>query len=61
MVDLTLDEQEYLVNVLRSAHTQLLRDLHHADSRDFRQALRNVIELNERVFGKMASEAQVLA
>ncbi len=56
MVDLTLDEQEYLVNVLRSAHTQLLRDLHHADSRDFRQALRNVIELNERVFGKMANE-----
>lgn len=53
MVDLTHDEQEYLVEVLRSAHTELLRDLHHADSRGFRQELKNVLELNERLTGKV--------
>ncbi len=54
MVELTRDEQDYVVNVLRSAHTELLRNLHHADSRDFRQTLRTVIELNERIIGKVS-------
>lgn len=55
MVDLTHDEQEYLMAVLRSAHTALLHDLHHADSRDFRQTLRKVVELNEQITGKVSA------
>ncbi len=57
MFELTRVEQEYIVNVLRSAHTELLRDLHHADCRHFRQTLRSVIELNERVTDKVSETA----
>jgi hypothetical protein len=57
MVELTQEEQEYVANVLRSAHTELLRNLHHADSRDFRQTLRVVIEMNERITGKVSETA----
>jgi hypothetical protein len=53
MFELTQDEQEYVESVLKSAHTELLRNLHHADCRDFRQALRSVIEMNERITGKV--------
>ncbi len=56
MIDLTPDEQEYVFKVLQSAHTELLRNLHHADSRDFRQTLKTVIDLNERITGKVICE-----
>ena len=60
MFELTLEEQEYVVAILKSAHTELLRDLHHADSRDFRRTMRDVIDLNERITEKLITPAQVL-
>ena len=54
MLELTQDEQDYVESVLKCAHTELLRNLHHADCRDFRQALRSVIEMNERITGKVS-------
>lgn len=42
-------EREYVLTVLLAAHTQLLHELHHADSADYKQQLRRQIELNERI------------
>lgn len=42
-------EREYLQTILLAAHTQLLHELHHSDSADFKQQLRRQIELNERI------------
>jgi predicted protein tyrosine phosphatase len=61
MIELTHEEQQYVVTILKSAHTELLRDLSHADNRGFRLALRDVIEMNERIAAKVSADAPVLA
>lgn len=60
MLDLTHEEQEYLVTILKSAHTELLRDLHHVASRDFRRGLRDMLDMNERITEKVVAAAPVL-
>lgn len=54
MFDLTHDEKQYLMTVLQSGHKELLHNLHHADSRDFRRTLRERLDLNEQVMAKIA-------
>ncbi|MGZ5446349.1 MAG: hypothetical protein ACXW31_13405 [Thermoanaerobaculia bacterium] len=49
MFDVTSEERDYLVDVLKHAHRELLHELHHADHREFRQMLRKLIHLNEAV------------
>ena len=60
MFELTHEEQEYVITILKSAHTELLRDLHHADSRDFRRSLRTVLDLNERIAEKLYEAAPAM-
>jgi hypothetical protein len=59
MIELTQEEQEYVVAILKSAHTELLRDLSHTDSRGFRRGLHDVIEMNERIAAKVSADAPV--
>jgi hypothetical protein len=47
MVELNEKERDYLLTVLLAAHTQLMHELHHADSNEYKTQLRRQIELNE--------------
>ncbi len=53
MVDLTSEETRYLVNVLSQARKDLLREIHHAATHDFRDRLRRELEMNERLDTKL--------
>jgi hypothetical protein len=56
MVDLTPDERQYLLDVLRSAHTELLRQIHHSRTRRFAESLRQTVLLNERITARLSGE-----
>ena len=43
----TESEREYLLEVLVEAHTQMLHELHHSDTRTFEEGLKRRIALNE--------------
>ena len=53
MNDFTNDERRYLVSLLEAAHTQLIHELHHTDSREFQRALREQISINEQLLNKV--------
>ena len=59
MYELTEKERDYMLTVLLAAHTQLLHELHHADSADYKQRLRQQIELNEQVTLKVQQSVSV--
>lgn len=53
MRELIENERDYLLTVLVAAHTQLMHELHHADSKEYKADLRRQIELNESVTVKV--------
>lgn len=53
MVELTNEEREYLLALLKSAHTRLLHELHHARRLDFKAQLKNEVEFNEAVTARL--------
>jgi type II secretory pathway predicted ATPase ExeA len=53
-------ERDYMLTVLLAAHTQLLHELHHADSTEYKQQLRSRIELNEMVTLKVQGRVGVV-
>jgi len=53
MNEFTDRERDYLSTVLLAAHTQLMHELHHADSNEYKAQLRRQIELNESVTMKV--------
>lgn len=59
MIEFTAEEREYLITALRAAHTQLLRELHHASSKDYKATLRVQIDLNERVSVRVQAASEV--
>ncbi len=59
MPEFTREECDYVMAVLQAAHTQLLHDLHHTESRAFRERVRNEIEINERVTEEVNAAAPV--
>lgn len=61
MTDLSHDEREYLIGLLRNAHDQLLHELHRAVSYQFKNILRERIEMNERITAHIAVEAETFA
>lgn len=54
MFELTSDEREYLIETLEAAHTQLLHELHHVHRKQFRELLRQRVDLNEQLQEKLA-------
>lgn len=53
MLDLPDDEREYLIEMLREAHTQLLHQMHHSSTSQYRTILRERLALNERLLEKI--------
>ncbi len=53
LVEITEIEQAYLVEILGEAHKGLLHEIHHADSSDYKDKLRETAELNEALAGKL--------
>lgn len=45
--ELSPEESEYLRKLLRKRHDELLHELHHAATREFKDGLRREIELTE--------------
>ena len=55
MFDLTPEEREYISQLLKTAHDQLLHELHHTDTRTFEEGLRKQLEINEQLTRKLAA------
>lgn len=54
MKDLTDQEREYLDKLLVRRHTELLHELHHAITREYKIGLRQEIDLTEALKAKLA-------
>ena len=54
MFDLDAEERQYLLELLQSAHTSLLHEIHHSRTRRFEDALRHTVAINERLSEKLA-------
>jgi hypothetical protein len=49
MQDLTIEERDYLTKLLKRRHDELLHELHHAVTREYKEGLRREIDLTERL------------
>lgn len=58
MFELTSDERDYLLETLEAAHTQLLHELHHVHRKQFREILRERVDVNERLMERLELLAQ---
>jgi hypothetical protein len=54
MLDLTAEEREYISNVLKTAHDQLIHELDHTDTRTFKEGLRKQLDINDQITRKLA-------
>ena len=57
MLDLNSDETRYLESVLSKARKDLLHEIHHAATHDYKEWLKTELELNERLSGKLLPSA----
>jgi hypothetical protein len=55
ILSVTEQEKSYLLELLESAHTSLLHELHHTDTADYKEMLRERVELVEKLRRKMVS------
>ncbi|GEM_PF-2442388 len=55
-IDLTSRENEYLKHVLDASRKSLLHALRHKHGHDFKDALKNQLDLNEKVLQKVEPE-----
>ena len=53
MVDLTSDEIRYLESILSKARKDLLHEIHHAATHDYKEWLRKELDVNEHLTGKL--------
>jgi hypothetical protein len=54
-LDITDEEREYLLEILDARREELLHELHHTDTLDFKEMLRRNIELVEAVRSKLVA------
>jgi len=52
-LDITDEEREYLLEILDARREELLHELHHTDTLDFKEMLRRNVELVEAVSSKL--------
>lgn len=53
MSDLKDQEREYLAKLLKKRHDELLHELHHAVTREYKAGLRQEIDLTETLQAKL--------
>ena len=54
-VDMTDQETEFLLELLETKNTAMLHEMHHTDARDFKQMLKQKMELLEALRAKLGS------
>jgi hypothetical protein len=54
-LDITDQEREYLLEILEAQREELLHELHHTDTLDFKEMLKRKAELVEAVRSKLAN------
>jgi hypothetical protein len=52
-LDITDQERDFLLELLEARRTEMLRELHHTDTLDYKELLRQRIELLERMREKL--------
>lgn len=52
-IELNTHESDYLKHVLDAARKSLMHELHHAQSHEFKEALKHQLELNEKLIQKI--------
>ena len=52
-LDFTDEEREYLLELLDSKRTEMLHELHHTDTLDYKEMLRRRVELAEGLRAKI--------
>ena len=55
-LDITTEEREYLLEILEARREELLHELHHTDTLDFKEMLRRKVALVESVRSKLMTE-----
>ena len=53
MIDLSSDEVRYLEGLLSQARKDLLREIHHAATHDYKEWLKKELGVNERVTARL--------
>lgn len=53
MLEMNEQEREYLAKLLKKRHDELLHELHHAVTREYKAGLRQEIDLTESLQGKL--------
>jgi hypothetical protein len=53
VLNLTTQEKDYLLEVLEARHAEMLHELHHTDTADYRKLLRQNLELVEALKEKL--------
>ena len=56
--DITDEEREYLLEILEARRAELLHELHHTDTLDFKEMLKRKVELVEGLTSKLASASR---
>jgi hypothetical protein len=54
-LDITDKERDYLLEILEARREELLHELHHTDTHDFKEMLKRKVELVEGLRSKLAS------
>ena len=54
-LDITAEEREYLLEILEARREELLHELHHTDTLDFKEMLRRKVALVEAVRSKLTT------
>jgi hypothetical protein len=52
-IELTIPESEYLKQVLDTARTSLLHEMHHTHAHEFKDVLKQQLDLNKKVLQKI--------
>ncbi len=55
MVELSTDEVRYLEGLLSSARKDLLREIHHAATHEYKEWLKKELAVNERVTARLVA------
>ena len=58
MVDLTSDEIRYLESILSKSRKDLLHEIHHAATHDYKEWLRKELEVNERLTATLQAKTE---
>jgi hypothetical protein len=55
-LEITNEERDILFELIQAAHREMIQEIDHTDTRDFRQLLQDRLEVLEHVGAKIGSE-----